>query len=161
MFRVDPLNYYNEILAALRRVLILDPDASPIRDFWNALRYPQLVTPVAEAIAAENWGIVREHLQQWLNDPELGAELWSSVALAQGVAGQAVRLGHGERLLGILRELGVDKRALPLVLALEAAVAGSPDGLATVEPEARAAAELLYRRIMEPPAPVTSPPPAR
>lgn len=161
MFKIDHLNHYNEILGALQRALILNPDVLPIRDFRDVLRSPQLTTPVNDAIAAENWGIVREHLQRWLDDPELGAELWSSVALAQGVAGRAVRLGHGERLLGILRELGIDKRALPLVLALEAAVAGSPDGLATVEPEARAAAELLYRRIMEPPAPVTSPPPAR
>ncbi len=149
---LKPFERNKEAVAMIARAINLETEDNRLRELVEGLRYITLAAPVAEAIAAENWGIVREHLQRWLGDPELGAEFWSSVAVAQGVAGRAVRLGHGDRLLGILRELGVDKRALPLVLALEAAVAGSPDGLATVEPEARAAAELLYRRIMEPPA---------
>jgi hypothetical protein len=102
------------------------------------------------AVAAENWGIVREHLEQWITDPQAGLEIWVSDAFIDDVVGAAVRLGRGEPLLRLMREIGLERVALPLLLAVEAALAGNAEGLVDVEPEARAAAENLYLRLTAP-----------
>ena len=103
-------------------------------------------TTLATAVAAENLGAARSGLEQLFGDRETALELWASAALEELIA-QALRAGHGATILRLLREVGLEQMALPLALALEAAVAGGRDGLANVEPEARAAAEALFERL--------------
>jgi tetratricopeptide (TPR) repeat protein len=147
----DHLGQHEEAEAALRKAVELDPTRSWLNVKLDEVRHRRLIAPVAAAVAAENWGIVREHLEQWIADPQTGPEMWVSDALIDDVVGGAVRLGRGETLLRLLREIGLERLALPLTLALEAALAGSAEGLADVEPEARTAAENLYARLTDPP----------
>jgi hypothetical protein len=60
--------------------------------------------------------------------------------------------GDGLPLLGLLREIGLDKTAFPLMLmlALEAAIGNDPERLSDVEPEVRTAALKMLERLGNP-----------
>ena len=64
----------------------------------------------------------------------------------------ALQRGDGLPLLGLLREIGLDKTALPLMLALalEAAIGNDPERLSDVEPEVRTAALKMFERLGTP-----------
>jgi tetratricopeptide (TPR) repeat protein len=142
------LGRFDEAEVAVRRGLVSNPHDNWSRRILNRLRHQRLLAPVTAAVAAENWGIVREHLERWIGDAEIGPELWASDILIDKLVGGALRLGRGETLLRLLYEVGLDRLAAPLVQALEAALAGSAEGLANIEPEARTAAESIYERLM-------------
>ncbi|MFD1623409.1 tetratricopeptide repeat protein [Azospirillum griseum] len=137
----------NEAESAFFRSYIIDPSNEWQFNAWKSLEYLRASLPICEAIAAENWGIAREQLEKVVANSKSEPDLWASEAMIDVVVGGALQLGQGERLLRLLCELGVDRLAAPLVMALEAAVAGSPESLANVEPEARGAAESLYARL--------------
>ncbi len=54
---------------------------------------------------------------------------------------------HGTAVLAVLRELGFERHARPLLLALEAAIESRADKLAELEPEIRAAAQQMFERL--------------
>jgi hypothetical protein len=62
----------------------------------------------------------------------------------------ALQRGDGLPLLTLLREIGLDKTALPLMLALEAAIGNDPERLSGVEPEVRTAALKMFERLGTP-----------
>jgi tetratricopeptide (TPR) repeat protein len=150
MLLTDHLGRFEEAEAALQKAAELEPNESWLSAKWNQIRHRRLLALVVDAVAAENWGIVRKHLQQWISEPQAGLEIWVSDAFIDDVVGAAVRLGRGEPLLRLMREIGLERVALPLLLAAEAALAGNAEGLVDVEPEARATAENLYSRLTTP-----------
>lgn len=62
----------------------------------------------------------------------------------------ALQRGDGLPLLRLLREIGLDKTALPLMLALEAAISNDPERLSDVEPEVRTATLNMFDRLGTP-----------
>ena len=142
---------YEEAEIAFDNAVKLEPDVKGFHAKLSQIRHRRLLAPMIAAVAAENWGIVREHLERWIADPQAGLELWVSDVFIDNVVGAAVRLGRGEPLLRLMREVGLERVALPLLLATEAALVGNADDLVDVEPEARTTAENLYLRLTAPP----------
>jgi hypothetical protein len=107
----------------------------------------RFLAPVIEAVANENWGIVRERLGSLVADRQAPVRIFVSPATIDGLFREVVRRGRTEPFLRILKDIDFELRAMPLVRALEAVEINDPDHLARIEPEARGAAEMLYRRL--------------
>jgi tetratricopeptide (TPR) repeat protein len=107
----DRVGRYEEAEAAFDNAVKLQPDENWFYAKWSQIRHRRILAPMIAAVAAENWGIVREQLEQWIADPQAGLELWVSDAFIDDVVGAAVRLGRGEPLLRLMREVGLERVA--------------------------------------------------
>lgn len=132
---------------AYARGVELDPENFYRRRRLQELRARRALTRAQDALAVDDWPQVRETLHQLPAAADELASWLASPALVEGLVGQALARGQGAILLGLLRELGFERRARPLLLALEARLAGNEDSFVEAEPEIRRAAKLLFRRL--------------
>ncbi|PWV63169.1 tetratricopeptide repeat protein [Plasticicumulans acidivorans] len=171
----DHLQRYDEAEAAYRKAIDLDPqDAWPWNNLGNLLaarlqRYDEAETAFRKAaelspesrnvraallclqarnaLSAGDECAARQHLGALLADvPDVEAYL-ASPLFVEILTGHALHSGRGPQLLALLRELGFERYAAPLLLALAAAVTDNAAGLEKVEPELRSAAQTLFERL--------------
>lgn len=143
------LGRFDEAEEAYSTALELQPRSREASIRLATLIAKRSLADVAKAVDEGDWHRVRDGLDRLMKDreDELNRNLLVDEGMVEGIIGLALRHGAGDRMLSLLRETGIEKLALPLVLAMEAVVAGNTEGLANAEPEARSAAEMLYARL--------------
>ncbi|MDG4594750.1 MAG: tetratricopeptide repeat protein, partial [Candidatus Contendobacter sp.] len=124
---------------------------TPLRSFfqrWAAfLKDHALVESVQRALRANDPTALREALRR-LRAESTEAGTWVDEALVEGVLAPALTKGTAARaLLELLRELGFEPSARPLLLAFEAAIANRPQSLDELEPEVQGAAKRMFQRL--------------
>lgn len=127
--------------------LELDSENAWCLQLLHELRARRAMTAATAALEANDWPRVRAAIGGLAVAPDERASWWTSVALVEGLVGQALARGQGAAVLAMLREVGLDRYARPLRLALEAKLAGDDGGFADSEPEIRRAAQILFRRL--------------
>ncbi|MCK9388549.1 MAG: tetratricopeptide repeat protein [Sulfuritalea sp.] len=142
----------DEAFAAYSRAAELDANQHP---FWRE-RYAKLQTRryAIEAKQAHELGhrsALRDALARLLADSADIAAALVSAHFVEGFLAPVLASGQGAAaLLDLLRDLGYEKHARPLLLAFEAAMENCPDKLVDIEPEVQAAAQLMLERLTAP-----------
>ena len=77
------------------------------------------------------------------------ASLLADPVFIRDIVRDSLRCGNGAKLLATFHEARLETIALPLVLALDAAIEGGEEKLGSVEPEVRAAAQLLFKQLTD------------
>jgi hypothetical protein len=101
-----------------------------------------------ELIAAcrnDNWDQVRQWLTALVASGQRFVPWLTNTSFIQDIVRPALERGDGPKLLAILQEARLATAAAPLLLALGAAIEGGEEKLATVEPEVRTAARLIFK----------------
>ncbi len=115
------------------------------------LRVHLALDAAQSALKTEDWPRVRAALNELpALSPETRADhasWWVSRALVEGLIGEALARGTGRALLAMLREVGIERYARPLLIAVEAQLAGNANLIADSEPETRRAAQILFQRL--------------
>jgi tetratricopeptide (TPR) repeat protein len=139
---------HDEAIAALQTATKLDPgDAFAQSTLTQVLSKPAL-TAIIKAVEAGDTHAMKQGLLRLPNDGQKVHPWLISEPFVEGLIGKALAQGQGAELLATLRDLGFERIAAPLLMALDAAIDGGADKLASVEPEARAAALELYHRMV-------------
>lgn len=103
-----------------------------------------------EVLDAGDTPILREALTRLLAETDDIAAALASEAFVEGFLAPALAVGQGRTLLAVLRDLGYDRHARPLLLACEAVLEKRQDRLADLEPEVRGAAQHMFARLTAP-----------
>ncbi len=165
------LNRSNEAKAAYRRAIELDPaDAWPWNNmgtlladklnrrdeaeaaWWQAQRdelHTRIATTAARrALESGTLPAMREALQRLLDESTDIAATLISVQFVEGFLVPLLAKSQDAKcVLDVMRELGYEKHARPLLLALEAAVLNRPEMLAELEPEVQLSTKIMFMRL--------------
>jgi len=142
-------NRLNEAFAAYTQGAELDTNLHP---YWRERRadlYTRLcATAALQALAAGSMSALRAALSRLLAEADDLAAALVSEHFIEGFLAPVLAGGlSAATLLELLRELGYEKHARPLLLAFEAAMEKRPDKLADIEPEIQGAAQHMYERL--------------
>jgi tetratricopeptide (TPR) repeat protein len=144
----DLLERYDEAADAYTNSLELDPENGIARWRLDSLRSRKVMASIASAAEASDWSAVREQLSARVAVTDQGSRSWLvGKSFVENIVRSALRRGHGPQLLAILRDVGFDRIAAPLLLALDASIEGGIEKLSTVEPEVRSAALRIFERL--------------
>jgi tetratricopeptide (TPR) repeat protein len=144
----DPARLTDSV-AALDRAVELDPDNQRARILLSGLRLQAESHRLRAALVDGDWQEVDSRLREALDAPDEGRALLAAPEFAREVVGLAVLQERGRQLLDLLRELGADRSAGPLLLALDVALGDATAKLRSAPAEMRAAALHLYGLILE------------
>jgi tetratricopeptide (TPR) repeat protein len=113
------------------------------------LQTRRYTTTARQALEAGDAAAVRDVLGRLLDESTAIAAAVVSEAFVEDLLVPALASGHGTAaaLLTLLRDLGFEKHARPLLLALEAVIGNCPEKLADIEPEIQSAARLMFERL--------------
>ncbi|MEF8697933.1 MAG: tetratricopeptide repeat protein [Candidatus Accumulibacter sp. UW20] len=113
------------------------------------LQTRRYTTDARQALDAGDAAALRDVLGRLLDESTAIAAAVVSEAFVEDLLVPALASGHGTAaaLLALLRDLGFEKHARPLLLALEAVIGNCPEKLADIEPEIQSAARLMFERL--------------
>ena len=115
----------------------------------SALEIRLRLRTTRQALANGDLQAVKDCLADILAQADDVAAALASPAFVQGLLGQALANPEHAAAMGeMLKELGLDKTARPLLLAYEAALDNKEAALDALEPEVRLAAKLLYGQLI-------------
>ncbi len=135
---------------AYRQAIKLDPTNFGARFRLSQLQWQRLLAPCKDAVANADWTTAREALAELTSDGRDFQEWLVRDEFVEDIVRVALLAGNGAQLLEIMRDLGFEKIAAPLLYALDAAIKGNADKLAAIEPEAREASQRLFQRLTAP-----------
>ncbi len=125
---------------------------TPFRSFFQRqaarLKDRALVESARRAGHANDPTALREALRRLCAESSDLAGTLVDEPFVEGVLAPALTQGTAARaLLELLRELGFEPSARPLLLAFEAAIANRPQSLDDLEPEVQGAARRMFQRL--------------
>jgi tetratricopeptide (TPR) repeat protein len=135
---------FDEAAEVFSEALELTPDDQQLRAELGATQSLRMLTEVIHACLSSNWEQLSKELSTLASSSRDVSWLTSAVFIER-VVRHSLRRGDGAKLLATLQEARLDTSAAPLLLALDAAIEGNAEKLATVEPEARSAAQLIFK----------------
>lgn len=138
-----------ESAAAYARGVELEAMLDP---WWQAQRdelHTRIATTAARrALESGTLPAMREALQRLLDESTDIAATLISVQFVEGFLVPLLAKSQDAKcVLDVMRELGYEKHARPLLLALEAAVLNRPEMLAELEPEVQLSTKIMFMRL--------------
>ena len=143
----DHLQRDDEAEAAYGRALELEPEDWFTRIQLSKLSSRRMLARSVKAIEANDWAALYQTVSELITDSRFSQRWFVERSFVEDVVARALHDGNGPRMLASLRELGFERIAAPLLLALDAAIDGGAEKLASVEPEVRTAAHQLLERL--------------
>lgn len=146
---LEASNHLTEAFAAYTQGADLDAE---LHRYWRE-RYTNLqtrlcTTAVRQALNTGNTPALRDALGRLLTESADIATAVVSENFVEGLLTTVLATGQdAAALLALLRDLGYEKHARPLLLAFEAAIENRPDKLADIEPEIQGAAQHMFERL--------------
>jgi tetratricopeptide (TPR) repeat protein len=145
---LDAQDRLDEAAVAYSRGATLGAEVYP---YWRKRRCELMTrrytSAARRALDAGDLPALREALGRLLAGADGIATILVSEDFVEGFLALVLAGRHGADLLAVLRELGFEKHARPLLLAVEAAIENRADKLAELEPEIRAAAQQMFERL--------------
>jgi tetratricopeptide (TPR) repeat protein len=145
---LDAQDRLDEAAVAYSRGATLGAEVYP---YWRKRRCDLMTrrytSAARRALDAGDLPALREALGSLLAGADGIATILVSESFVEGFLALVLADRHGTALLAVLRELGFEKHARPLLLALEAAIENRADKLAELEPEVSAAAQQMFERL--------------
>lgn len=147
---LEQLQKNDAALAAYEKAAALDAKNVAIwRNRRSALEIRLRLRSSRQALADGDLQAVKDSLADILAQADDVPATLASPAFVQGLLGQALaNPKHAAAMGEMLKELGLDKTARPLLLAYEAALENQEAALDALEPEVRLAAKLLYGQLI-------------
>jgi hypothetical protein len=144
----------DEADAAYRKAINCEPQSKRgwtyyVRAKLEAIHNRELLLGVAAACLNSNWEQLSKALSALVSTSQKFVSWPLNSVFMEGVVRHSLRRGDGPKLLAACQEARLDIIALPLMLALDAAIEGGEEKLATVEPEARSAARIIFKWLTE------------
>ena len=148
---LDAQDRLDEAAVAYSRGATLGAEVYP---YWRKRRCElttrRYTSAARRALDAGDLPALREAFGSLLAGADGIATILVSEDFVEGFLARVLADRHGADLLTVLRELGFEKHARPLLLAVEAAIGNRADKLAELEPEIRAAAQQMFERLTVP-----------
>jgi len=147
---LEAQNRLGEASSAYARVAELDKESS---HWWKRVR-ANLQTRICadaarQALGSGNQPALREALSRLLSEsPDIAATLVSTQFVESFLSLLLKNAQHAKATLDVMRELGYEKPARPMLLAFEVALTNRPDMLAELEPEIQGAAKHMFERLI-------------
>ena len=147
---LDQLQKNDAALEAYEKAVALDAENAAIwRNRRSALEIRLRLGSSRQALADGDLQAAKDSLAGILAQGDDVPAVLASPAFVQGLLGQALANPRHAAAMGeMLKELGLDKTARPLLLAYEAALENQEAALDALEPEVRLAAKLLYGQLI-------------
>ncbi len=146
---LDKFNRLEEALTAFDRAAKLD-----MHPYWKRRRDELLVRvcvkSVESALDSADEETLRKALDRLLAESDdIATSLVSREFVEDFLAKVLPDLKKAEMLVAMMRKLGYEKHARPMLLAFEAAMTERLDMLDELEPEVQGAAKVIYRRLSD------------
>ena len=137
----------DEALSVMTRAIEMIPDNLEARAQLKAIRNGWKLSGVLAASATGDWEQMGRELSALVCESNEPADWLTDPTFVEDVLRLSLRRGAGPKLLAVLKEAKVDTIAAPLLWALDAAIDGDEERLVSVEPEARSAAQLIFKQL--------------
>lgn len=147
----DELGQLDEAAEIFSKALQIDPEDRRAQALLELALSREIPDDVIAACRNGNWNQVRQGLAALVAAGQQSVHWLANTVFIRHIVRPALERGDGPRLLAILQEARLATAAGPLVLALGAAIEGGEEKLATVEPEVRSAALLIFKWLTEGP----------
>ena len=146
---LEGLNRLDEALNAYEREAELDDVPDP---WWRELRADLqtriCINAARQALEVGNALALHDALGRLLTDAaDIAATLVSRQFIERFLAPLLNNTQDAKTVLDVMRDLGYEKYARPMLLAFEAAMVNRPDMLAELEPEIQGAAKHMFERL--------------
>lgn len=138
----DALNSYNKAIELDKNL------ENSLQSALLRLKTRVNVGNALQSIENGNQQLLKENLSRFLVDSENVATILVSKEFIENFLFHVVaNIAQAETVLNLMRDLGYEKHARPLILAFEAAIRNQEEMLSELEPEIRGATKLMFNRL--------------